>query len=168
MKPASRRVVFSTRSSLFPNLFLEVLGRAGFKGDPVIVRPERLLDAVMGNPGCLVIIDGGSAPCWSRLVEIRQAAPDSPLVLCSRKITPDFLMAAFESGIQGVLSARLSVEDAVDALVRICNGEQQIRFDPPGTRVRYTRLAEMGRHPAPAKAATPDGFDALWMFECQQ
>ncbi len=74
---------------------------------------------------------------------------------------------AFQCGLHGVLSSQLAVDDAAHALVQICRGERQFRFDPPETRFVSPRRVEPAHDTAAAPPPDPADFDALWMFECR-
>jgi DNA-binding NarL/FixJ family response regulator len=134
MTMTSGGVVCATRRTVFATAFREIVQRAGFTRGLVTVPPTQLFDAVKDNPGCLVIIDGNSAPFCHSLAEAQKGAPDSRFVLCSNRVTPLLVREAFECGLHGVLSSRLPVDDAAQALTRICQGERQFRFDAPQTR----------------------------------
>ena len=115
----------------------------------------------------LVIVDGNSAPYWHSLAEAQEIAPDSHFVLCTKRVTPLLVREAFECGLHGVLSSQLAVDDAAHALVQICRGERQFRFDPPETRFVSPRRVEPAHDTAAAPPPDPADFDALWMFECR-
>jgi DNA-binding NarL/FixJ family response regulator len=153
MRPASRRVLLVTRQWALVVRFREVLRQAGFPLAPKVILPPMLPGALAENPGCLALIDGSSAVSWRSLAAVRPDTPDSLLVLCSRKVTPQLVQAALESGLDGVISVRLPVEEAAQALLAICGGERQFRFQPPAAV----------RMQAPA-APAPDEFDEAWMF----
>ena len=189
MTMTSRRVVCATRRTVFAAAYREIVQRAGFTRALVTVPPTLLFDAVKDSPGCLVIIDGNSAPYWHSLAAAQQIAPGSHFVLCSKRVTPLLVREAFECGLHGVLSSRLAVDDAAQALVQISRGERQFRFDPPENRfesphraepardraaaqlpenrVASPRRAEPARETAGAPPPGPADFDALWMFECR-
>jgi DNA-binding NarL/FixJ family response regulator len=140
---------------LFTVGFRNILRRIGIETEPLTASGLRLLDAIMANQGSLVLLD---ADCPLSLVsfgQLLEAAPDSLFVVCSKRITPELLWAAFEAGIHGVLSTRVDVDEAADALIRICHGERWFRFEP-GTE-----------NPPQEKVWAPpvaSDFDASWMF----
>lgn len=153
MRTAARKVLLATRQWALVVRFRDVLRQAGFELAPTVVLPQILPAALAENPGCLALIDGNSVISWRSLAAARPGSPDSLLVLCSRKVTPQLVQGALESGIDGVLSVRLPVEEAAQALLAICGGVRQFRFQPPAP-VRMQQPA----------AAARDEFDAAWMF----
>lgn len=152
MKTERRKVLLATRQWALVARFRDVLRQAGFAVAPAVVLPPMLPAALIENPGSLALIDGNSNVAWRSLTAVRPASPDSLLVLCSRKVTPQLVQASLESGMDGVLSTRLPVEEAAQALLAICGGVRQLRFQPRA----------MVQAPAPAVAR--DEFDAAWMF----
>jgi DNA-binding NarL/FixJ family response regulator len=104
-----------------------------------------------------VVIDAEPSLDWEELVALRRDKPDSLFVLWSSRITPDFALAAVQSGVDGLISTKLPLEDASQTLLQICHGERCFRFD-----------AEMERQPlGAARHASRKPFDASWMFtEC--
>ncbi len=55
-------------------------------------------------------------------------APQSRFVICGGAVTPEMVLAAVEHGLDGVISTRLPEMEATEALVRVCRGERQFRY----------------------------------------
>ena len=144
--------MLATRQMSLVMRFREVLRRAGFQ-PATLVLPSMLPSVLTENPGCLALIDGNSTVAWRSLAAVRSSTPGSLLVLCSRNVTPQLVQSALELGMDGVLSTRLPADEAAQALLAICDGERQFRFQPPAGHLIL----------APAAAAREE-FDAAWMF----
>jgi DNA-binding NarL/FixJ family response regulator len=129
MSMAVDRTVFATRQPLLIAGVGELLQGGGLAADPQIVDPEELGRALAPAGNCLVILDGHALPARATLRELCRLAPGSFFVLWTVRPTADLLQAALECGLHGLLSARLPLEEAAQALRRICRGERLFRFD---------------------------------------
>src|SRR5579871_2933613 len=82
MRIESRAVVVATRNPLFTLSFRNILRRIGIETEPITTSGLRLLDTVVVNQRCLVLMD---ADCPLTLVSFGQlveAAPDALFVIC--------------------------------------------------------------------------------------
>jgi DNA-binding NarL/FixJ family response regulator len=129
MTTAVPRPLLAARQPLLIAGVWGLLREAGIAGPPRIVAPEELDQALTATECCLVILDGQALADGARLRELRLAAPRSFFVLWTAHPTADLLQAAVESGVHGLLSAGLPLEEAARALRRICRGERVLRFD---------------------------------------
>jgi DNA-binding NarL/FixJ family response regulator len=128
MQPGIDRIVFATERPLLVVGFREVLRRAGLEAEPWIVDPDSLASIVQPEEAWLVLLDGESLLPWESLDAARERAPKSHFVICCGAIRPELVLAAIEHRLAGIISTRIPVPDATDALVRICNGERQFRY----------------------------------------
>jgi two-component system nitrate/nitrite response regulator NarP len=128
MKPAIDRIVFATDRPLLVVGFREVLRRAGLEAEPWVLEPAFLVDSLPPRESWLVMLDGESLLPWEALDEARRRSPKSRFVICCGVIAPELLLAAMEHEVDGIVSTRIPVPEATEALARICNGERQYRF----------------------------------------
>jgi DNA-binding NarL/FixJ family response regulator len=128
MEPAIDRIVFATERPLLVVGFREVLRRAGLDAEPWVLEPSALEDSLQAEEAWLIILDGESLQSWDSLEESRRRAPRSLFVICCGAITPELVLAAIEHQLDGIISTRIPVSEATEALARICNGEKQFRF----------------------------------------
>jgi hypothetical protein len=150
--PAFRRIVFATTRPVRMIRLQPILRTAGIEAAPVVMDPQRWCETPAAQSECLVFLDSRSAPSWEKIAAARRGAVGSRFVLCSRIVTPELVRSAMECGIDGVLSTGLPEDDAVSALLQICQGERQFRFEP------------VKAQPAAMPVAVPADFDMLWMF----
>ncbi len=148
---AVRQISFVTTRPVRLARVHPVLRAVGLWWEPIVMSPQQWCDSPTSPDGSLVFFDGPSALAWERVAAPRGTAA-SRFVLCSKTVTPGLVRMAMDCGMDGVLSTRLAVEDAALALLRICRGKRQFRFEAT------TVLA------APAPTAPPAEFDRLWMF----
>jgi two-component system, NarL family, response regulator DesR len=127
---AACRAIFATPNPLLIAGVREVLTAAGINADPRIVAPEGLAPTVANAEACLVILDGQALPRPETLAQLCRSTPRSRFVLWAVQPTADLLHLALECGVHGLLSTRLPLEEAANALLRICRGERILRFDP--------------------------------------
>jgi DNA-binding NarL/FixJ family response regulator len=153
MRPAFQQIVMVTSLPLRMVRLQRVLRAAGFEARPQVMAPQQWCASPEAQSGCLVFIDVRSAPAWYVIQSAKLQAEHGRFVLCSSSVTPHQVRSAMEAGMDGVLSLKLPVEDAARALLQICRGERQFRFEQ--TSVKPAILV--------AAASTPD-FDTLWMF----
>jgi len=132
--------------------FREVLRAAGFDAEPLMLRPSVVMTQLRNEGPCLVFLDAECEPAPAALDQVVRRTPQSRFVLAGTDITPEMLLLAVESGVHGVLSTRLAIEEAAQRISRIWHGERQFRFDSAPAHLN-----------APAVAAGAD-FDAEWMF----
>jgi len=105
-----------------------VLAAAGMAADPRIIAPEGLAAILSETAGGLAILDGQALPQSDRLGQLRRSNPGWRLVVWAAQPTADLLRISLECGVHGLLSTRLAVEEAANALRRICQGEKIFRF----------------------------------------
>ncbi|HEX3747124.1 MAG TPA: LuxR C-terminal-related transcriptional regulator [Bryobacteraceae bacterium] len=124
-----RRPIFVTPNPLLIAGVREVLSAAGMPADPRIVAPEGLHEMLADSGGGLVILDGQALPHGERLAQLCRAYPAAQFVIWAAQPTAGLLRIALECGVHGLLSTRLPLEEASNALLRICQGERILRFD---------------------------------------
>ena len=128
MKTIIERIVFATERPLLAVGLRELLRRAGLEAEPWMVPPAALSGSVRADETWLIVLDGEAPMFWEELDRARERAPQSRFVICGSAITPELVLAAVEHGLHGVISTRLSEVEATEALVRVCNGERQFRY----------------------------------------
>jgi DNA-binding NarL/FixJ family response regulator len=128
MKPIIERIVFATERPLLAVGLRELLRRAGLEAEPWVVEPAALAGSVQSQETWLIVLDGDGPLFWEGMDQARLRAPKSRFVICGGAITPDLVLAAMRHDLDGVISTRLPELEATEALVRICNGERQFRF----------------------------------------
>jgi DNA-binding NarL/FixJ family response regulator len=134
--------------------FLQLLDGAALGNEFAIVSPTELLQAFHVPESCLMVIDIEPGLEWEDLIEARRSHPDALFVLWCSRVTPELALAAVEAGVNGLLSTKLPLEEASQALVRICQGERYFRFEP-----------DLQRRPAASSRSYETApFDASWMF----
>jgi DNA-binding NarL/FixJ family response regulator len=106
----------------------EMLAAAGLPADPRVVAPEGLAATLAQAEGGLVILDGQALPQSERLGQLRRSSPGWRFVVWAAQPTADMLRIALDCGVHGLLSTRLALEEAANALLRICQGEKIFRF----------------------------------------
>jgi DNA-binding NarL/FixJ family response regulator len=148
--------VFATRQALRIASVRQLLAAAGIDLDPQVVHPEEVERAVASEGECLVLIDGQCMPPQDVLLRLRRSSPGSRLVLWTDRLTTELLLATMECDLDGLLSSRLSLDDAAVALVGICDGERILRFDSDASE---TDPVDNRREVAEAPF-----FDAQWML----
>jgi DNA-binding NarL/FixJ family response regulator len=128
MIPGIDRIVFATDRPLLAVGFREVLRRAGLETEPWVVEPAALAGSVRPDETWLVMLDGESPLLWDSLDAARRCAGKSRFVICCGAVTPGLVMAAMQHELDGLISTRIPVPEATEALSRICAGERQFRF----------------------------------------
>jgi len=131
----ARRPIFVTPNPLLIAGVREVLAAAGMPADLRVVAPEFLSDTLAHDGSGLVILDGHALPHGERLAQLCRSYPAAQFVIWAAQPTADLLRIALECGIQGVLSTRLPIEEASQALCRICRGERILRFDADSSAI---------------------------------
>lgn len=124
------RPIFATPNPLLIAGVRAVLSAAGILTDPRVVAPEGLGEILSDAAGGLVILDGQALPQRELLAQLCATHRQSYFVVWATQPTADLLRIALECGVHGVLSTRLPLEEASNALLRICRGERILRFDP--------------------------------------
>lgn len=133
MKILMHRPIFATRQPLLTPGIQKVLMAADIFAEPRIVAPDDLEIALEGVSPRLVILDGQSLPGIDVLKRLCSDPDGSRIVIWTVHPTAALLQLAVECGVHGLLSSRLSLDEAADALARISRGERLLRFDPePG------------------------------------
>jgi len=154
MSCPDRKILLVTERPPLVAGFLQLLHAAGWESAFSIVSPVELPHALAIQEPCLVVIDAEPSLDWEELVALRSQKADSLFVLWASRVTPDFALAAVQSGVHGLISTKLPLEDASQTLLQICHGERCFRFD-----------AEMERQPlSGVRNASRKPFDASWMF----
>jgi DNA-binding NarL/FixJ family response regulator len=128
LKTVIERVVFVTDRPLLAVGFREVLLGAGLDMQPGILEPARLVVSLPAGERWLIIVDGEGALDWGALDSARRRSPDSLFVVCCGATRPELLLAAMDHGLDGLISMRIPVAEASEALAQICRGERQFRF----------------------------------------
>jgi hypothetical protein len=146
-------IVFATARHARKHWVAEVLRAAELHSELAVVHPSRLCHVIFASDPSLVLFDGQSALSWEMMAGARVCAPGCRFVLCAQTVTPSLVRAAVESGLNGVISTSLPVEDAAQTLQRIWSGEQLFRFD-----------SKPRRGDRKAAAAAGSDFDGQWMF----
>jgi two-component system response regulator DesR len=145
----SRRPIFVTPNPLLIAGVREVLAAAGMPADPRIVAPEGLGETLAQTDGGLVILDGQALPHSERLAQLCQSYPGARFVIWAAQPTADLLRIALECGVQGVFSTHLPLEEASNALLRVCRGERIFRYDAGSgaiSRSKTLHLTARERH----------------------
>jgi DNA-binding NarL/FixJ family response regulator len=122
------RIVFVTERPLLAVGFREVLRRAGLESEPGLVEPYKLAGLLRGAERWLVIVDGEGLLQWDALDTARQQSLESRFVISCGATRPELVLAAIEHGFDGLISTRIPVPEASEALAQICRGEKQFRF----------------------------------------
>jgi DNA-binding NarL/FixJ family response regulator len=125
-----RRPIFATPNPLLIAGVQEVLAAAGMPADPRIITPSSLVETLAHAEAGLVILDGQALPHRETLAQLCRSRPQLRFVVWAVQPTADLLRIALESGVHGLLSTRLPLEEASNALLRISRGERILRFDP--------------------------------------
>jgi two-component system nitrate/nitrite response regulator NarP len=157
MKPKIERIVFATERPLLAVGVRELLRRAGLEAEPWVVEPAALADAVQSQRTWLIVLDGEGPLFWEEVDEARMGAPKSRFVICGSAITPELVLAAMKHDLDGVISTRLPEAEATEALVRICNGERQFRFQD-GMDTRPAGTPPLSRRERLVLAMVADGL----------
>jgi len=126
----ANRPIFATPNPLLIAGVREVLAAAGMPPDPRIVAPESLAQTLGQAGECLVILDGHALPDHETLAQLCRSHTRSLFIIWTALPTPELLKVALDCGVHGLLSTRLPLDEASDALLRICRGERVFRFDP--------------------------------------
>jgi len=134
------RPIFVTPNPLLIAGVREVLAGVGMLGDPRLVAPEDLDEALAQTQRGLVILDSQALPRPEKLALLCRSNPAARFVIWATQPTGDLLSMALECGVQGLLSTRLALEEAANALRRIVQGERVFRFNTDSTISSYKPL----------------------------
>jgi hypothetical protein len=154
MSCPDRKILLVTERPPLVAGFLQLLHSAGWESAFSIISPVELPHALAIQEPCLVVIDAEPSLDWEELVALRSQKADSLFVLWASRVTPDFALAAVQSGVHGLISTKLPLEDASQTLLQICHGERCFRFDADMERQPLSGVRNVSRKP----------FDASWMF----
>ena len=146
------RILFATTQPAMVSGFRDVLRLAGFEGEPEMLHPREALLATRGEDAFLIFVDANRVPGPFALAKAVRRSPQSRFVLFGYTLAPEMLRMAVGSGMHGVLSTGLPAHEAAQALVRIWQGERQLRFVCASSR------------PATRPLSADSDFDAAWMF----
>jgi DNA-binding NarL/FixJ family response regulator len=127
---AAGRPIFATPNPLLIAGVQEVLSAAGMPANPCVITPNHLAYTLAHAEPGLVILDGHALPHRETLAELCLSHPHSQFVVWAVQPTADLLRIALECGVHGLLSTRLPLDEASDAMLRISRGERILRFDP--------------------------------------
>ena len=123
------KVLLVTSRPLLSLTFRELLDSAGWDMGHIVLSPEELPAALEPDTAALVVIDSEGGPSCESLSDLCLRIPQSRFVVWCPRVTPPLVQAALQSGIHGLLSVRLAVPEAAQALLRVWQGERQFRFD---------------------------------------
>ena len=138
------RIILVTEQPLLILNFRELLQAVGLDCSNVVLSPEDLPQDLRVDQNCLVMIDSDCEVGWEALAGLRHEMPLSRFVIWCSRVTPQVVQKAMDAGMDGLLSTRLRLEDAAQALGQICQGERQFRFS-----------SERQPQPAEASGLTP-------------
>jgi len=150
----NRKILLVTERPPLVAGFYHLLDGAGLGNEFAIVSATELSLALTALDACLVVIDAGPSLDWEELTELRRSHAGSLFVLWCSRVTPGLALAAVDAGVNGLLSTKLPMEEASQALVQICQGERTFRFEPDVASRHAASSRPYGRAP----------FDASWMF----
>ena len=157
------RILFATDQPLQLATIRKAIRLTDLNADPIALRPRAAFATLRAHDACLFFVDAKRAPSASLLTQAVNGAPKTRFILSGTAITPEMLRMAFETGIHGVLSTSLPLEETADAISRIWNGERQFRFDCGPTRT-IAPIPPPIALPAPLTIPAASDFDSAWMF----
>jgi len=152
MSTEPTRIIFATDQPLLVVGYRDVLRAAGFRAEPAMLQPKAAAESLRREDPCLVLLDSGYEVTPVSLAKAVHKSPGSRMILIGAEIKPEGLLFAVQAGLHGVLSTRLPVDEAAQAIKQIWRGERLFRFDCPANRA------------GTAPVGTIDDFDAAWMF----
>lgn len=152
MSTEPTRIIFATDQPLLVMGYRDVLHAAGFRAEPAMLQPKAAAEWLLREGPCLVLLDSGYEVTPLSLAKAVHKSPLSRMILVGAEIKPEGLMFAVQAGLHGVLSTRLPVEEAAQAIRQIWQGERLFRFDCQGHRASTEPVG------------TIEDFDAAWMF----
>ncbi|HMD69997.1 MAG TPA: LuxR C-terminal-related transcriptional regulator [Bryobacteraceae bacterium] len=157
MKPIIERIVFATERPLLAVGLRELLRRSGLEAEPWVMNPAALAASVQPEETWLIVLDGEGPLFWEEVDKARLLAPQSRFVICGGAITPELVLAAMKHDLDGVISTRLPELETTEALVRICHGERQYRFEE-GMETRFPETPPLSRRERLVLAMVADGL----------
>jgi DNA-binding NarL/FixJ family response regulator len=125
--------------------------------DPRIVAPDGLAAILAQSDGGLAILDGHALPQSERLGQLRRSNPGWQFVVWAAQPTTDLLRISLECGVHGLLSTRLTLDEAANALRRICLGEKIFRFISGSGSMAEPRGLQLSARERLILMALPDG-----------
>ncbi|HEY1240022.1 MAG TPA: response regulator transcription factor [Bryobacteraceae bacterium] len=129
MTSQPEKILLVTERPLLALDFRELIEGAAWEVGHVVLRPEGVAAQLDPDTAGLVVIDSEAEIPWETIRGMCTRMPRSRFVVWCAQATPQVVQAAMEAGLHGLLSLRLPVSDAAQALVQIWNGERQFRFD---------------------------------------
>jgi len=123
------KILLVTERPLLALTFKELLDTAGWDLGCVLLGPDELDGSLGPEMAALVVIDAEAGVPWETYRGLCDRSARSRFVVWCPQVTPQLVQAAMEAGVHGLLSVRLTVSDAAQALVRVWRGERQFRFD---------------------------------------
>jgi len=144
MSAAARTTLLVTEQALLLPAFRELLDKAGLGAEHSVFRGAELSRELGDSSVSLVVIDSEAGLTWEKLTGLRREWPNAKFVIWGR-VTPQLVQQALAAGIEGVLSNRLALADAADALSRVVGGERQFRFDAEWQRSKPAKSALSAR-----------------------
>lgn len=123
------KILLVTERPLLALTFRELIDTAGWDLGCVLLGPDELDRSLRPDMAALVVIDVEAGTPWETYRRFCDRSARSRFVVWCSQVTPQLVQAAMEAGVHGLLSVRLTVSDAAEALVRVWRGERQFRFD---------------------------------------
>jgi DNA-binding NarL/FixJ family response regulator len=123
------KILLVTERPLLSLNLRELLDSAGWNNGHVVLRPEELRASLVAGVAALVVVDFEGGLGWETLSDLCLKNERSRFVVWCPRVTPPLVQAAMQSGVHGLLSVRLAVPEAAQALTRVWQGERQFRFD---------------------------------------
>jgi DNA-binding NarL/FixJ family response regulator len=124
-----QNILLATDRPLLSRKFESLLTAVGLSPEHQVLHIAALTNRLRSEHYDLVMIAAEPSPDVDALAEFRSIAPAARFVVWCRRVTPQLVQAAIESGCYGVLSRRLPFEEAAIVFSRIYEGERQFRFD---------------------------------------
>lgn len=123
------KVLLVTERPLLALTFREVLETAGWTAGHAVLRPDELDSALQPELAALVVIDSEPALPWNALSSLCVRFQQTRFVVWCAGVTPQLAQEAMQAGVHGLLSIRLPLAEAAQALRLVWQGERQFRFD---------------------------------------
>jgi two-component system nitrate/nitrite response regulator NarL len=157
MNPNLRTIFLVTRQPLLIAGFRELLHWAGLGAEHSVLLPEELPQRLDTASRCLVIVDADTPVDWQTLGTAMRVSPESLFVLSCGQVTPEFAQAAVQSGVHGLVSSKLPIEEASQTLLQICHGERKFRWET-GQQRPATISARLTRREQQVLALVMNGY----------
>ena len=123
------KILLVTERPLLALNFRELLDTAGWDPAHIVLRPDELPGNLEPEPTALVVIDSEAGLPWETLGGLSRQLPRTRFVIWCSAVSPRLVQAVIETGVHGLLSIRLPLPDAAQALLQVWQGERQFRFD---------------------------------------